>query len=282
MRCDVCQSCIEDRLAGRVTEPLAADFDAHVRDCTSCARELAAVKAITEALSSLRDEAPPAELMTSLRVKLEAAAADMAGAGARPRPSIAGWLRELLTANASLWRGALASAASVAVCLLVLSHFEVSFRREAPGPTAGPVAVSREPQNGNANANADSVAEGREVFEATVALNRDVLVELEVDVPRDLDEAEFRVAIDSGLVFASDDPEIVSRHELVWNDTLKKGVHRIPIVVRGVAAGRFELNALITDDEDDILTVRNITFDVRSDPKAGVLPAGAAGVPDEG
>ncbi len=208
----------EDYMTGRLEGDLDPWEDraltAHLEGCARCARRLAELTAVVGLLAQVPQEEVPADLAVRVSRALEAADEP----AARPVP---GGVSAFAAAPAkarggrrwSHWASSFAGAAAACAVFLVWQFM----------PGAGVPRIET----------------------AAVTVKQDVAVNIGFDVDEQVDGVIFQVDLPEGLKFVDDKAQPMLAQSVSWKGSLEKGKTVVPIVVRGIRPGRYEIEAFV-------------------------------------
>lgn len=80
---------------------------------------------------------------------------------------------------------------------------------------------------------------------AAVSVKQDVAVNIGFDVDESVDGVIFQVDLPEGLKFIDDKAQPMLAQSVSWKGSLEKGKTVVPIVVRGIRPGRYEIEAFV-------------------------------------
>lgn len=136
MSCEFCRDNFTAYLEGELKGAQAKRFDAHLKACSECARDLESFRAAVGAMRALPQVQPPADLLARIDAALDATPA--------PVPStVPGWLRG--------WSWQHAGGFALAACLLVtfVAVLRTGYLSSGGVPQAAPPAVATVPDKAN-------------------------------------------------------------------------------------------------------------------------------------
>lgn len=210
----------EDYMTGRLEGDLDPWEDralsAHLEACAPCARKLAELTAVVGLLGQVPREDVPADLQARVSRALALEALDEPAA--RPVP---GGVSPFAEAPArarggrrwSHWASSAAGAAAACAVFLVWQFL----------PGAGVPRIET----------------------AAVTVKQDVAVNIGFDVDEQVDGVIFQVDLPEGLKFVDDKAQPMLAQSVSWKGSLEKGKTVVPIVVRGIRPGRYEIEAFV-------------------------------------
>jgi hypothetical protein len=184
----------------------------HLTACPECTEHLRELEIVTAMLRDRKAPEAPADLMDKIRLRL---ADEPAPAGVPPAdPSVLRRAARLINWP-SLAAGAVAAGMIIAMVTVVL-------RNQAPLPTIQTAAV-------------------------TVA--SPTAVNIGFDVAQDVNDVTFTIDLPKGLEFVDADNQPIDSQSVSWKGELKRGKTVVPIMVRGVQPGRFEILATVRKNQ---------------------------------
>jgi hypothetical protein len=221
MRCEEAQDLLSEHLDGTLSAEEDRSLGRHLESCAPCRRELAELRWLTELLQQVPAEPMPEELPGRIFAALDALP-DEAGPApvappsadpARPQPEkgspvmAAPWWKRGLN-----WPSALAGAAIAAA---VIGFWGLQ-----------PSALPR-------------------IETAAVNVQTDVALNIGFDVDQNVDNVTFQINLPEGLKFIDDQRQPMLAQSVSWKGALKQGKTVVPITVRGVQPGRWEIEAYV-------------------------------------
>lgn len=81
---------------------------------------------------------------------------------------------------------------------------------------------------------------------AAISTNTDVAVNIGFDVAQSVDGVTFQIDLPDGLKFVDDKSHPMQAQSVAWRGSLKEGKTVVPVVVRGVRPGRYEIEAYVS------------------------------------
>jgi predicted anti-sigma-YlaC factor YlaD len=81
---------------------------------------------------------------------------------------------------------------------------------------------------------------------AAVSTNTDVAVNIGFDVAQSVDGVTFQIDLPEGLNFVDDKSHPMLAQSVAWRGSLKEGKTVVPVVVRGLRPGRYEIQAYVS------------------------------------
>lgn len=184
----------------------------HLETCSECAEHLRELEIVTAMLRDRKAPEAPADLMDKIRLRL----ADEPSPVPEPAgdPSVLVRISRLINWP-SLAAGAVAAGMIIALVTVVL-------RNQAPLPTIQTAAV-------------------------TVA--SPTSVNIGFDVAQDVNDVTFTIDLPKGLEFVDANNQPIDSQSVSWQGELKRGKTVVPIMVRGVQPGRFEILATVRKNQ---------------------------------
>lgn len=224
MSCDRIDQHLTDYLDGTLEGAERASLDAHMEGCAECRRNLEEVRWVTEMLHQVPREEPPADLASRIHLALAALPDEQD----EPEP-------------APVREPALATITPISAARSAPSEKTVWWKRfSVPSAVVGAAAaafvialVNVQPNN------------LPRVETAAVSMQTDVAVNIGFDVGEDVDGVTFQVDLPEGLQFVGEDTQPLLAQSVSWKGALKEGKTVIPIVVRGVRPGKYEILATV-------------------------------------
>lgn len=211
MTCEQIQDHLSDYLDPADTDVPREAIAQHLSTCPACAEHLAEIKAVVAMLKSRKAPEAPADLMDRIRTRLEA----------EPDPTPAPEERQVLGRVARLVNWPSIAAGAVAAVLL-LTVGTVVLRTQTPLPSIQTAAVSvATPTN----------------------------VNIGFDVASDVDKVTFTIDLPKGLQFLDANNQPVEAQSISWEGSLKRGKTVVPITVRGVQPGKYEILATVRKNQ---------------------------------
>ena len=235
--CDEAEDYMTGHLEGDLDGWEARALGAHVAGCAPCTRKLAQLEAVVGLLARVPREDVPADLAARVARALEALPADgvvplvggraraprapggargvAAGgpAGGAPRGGARAPPRPDVRRRWSHWASSFAGAAAACAVFLVWQFT----------PGAGVPRIET----------------------AAVTVKQDVAVNIGFDVDEGVDGVIFQVDLPEGLKFIDDKAQPMLAQSVSWKGSLEKGKTVVPIVVRGIRPGRYEIEAFV-------------------------------------
>jgi hypothetical protein len=80
---------------------------------------------------------------------------------------------------------------------------------------------------------------------AAVSVKEDVALNIGFDVAQSVEDVTFQIDLPEGLQFVDDNRQPMLAQSVAWKGSLVEGKTVIPIVVRGVRPGRYEIQAFV-------------------------------------
>ncbi|MBO9540407.1 zf-HC2 domain-containing protein [bacterium] len=182
----------------------------HLAGCAECTEHLRELSIVTAMLRDRKAPDAPPDLMDKIRLRL---ADEPVPAPASP-PSVLARVSKLINWP-SLAAGAVAAGTIIALVTVVL-------RNQAPLPTIQTAAV-------------------------TVA--SPTSVNIGFDVAQDVNDVTFTIDLPKGLEFVDANNQPIDSQSVSWQGELKRGKTVVPIMVRGVQPGRFEILATVRKNQ---------------------------------
>lgn len=84
---------------------------------------------------------------------------------------------------------------------------------------------------------------------AAVSVARPTSVNIGFDVERDVDGVTYTIDLPKGLEFLDANNQPVDAHSITWQGQLKRGKTVVPITVRGIQPGRYEILATVRKNQ---------------------------------
>lgn len=84
---------------------------------------------------------------------------------------------------------------------------------------------------------------------SAVPLDRNVSVQIAFDVGEDVQDVTFDIKLQEGLKFVDGEGQPISDQQVTWKGELKRGKTVIPVMVRGIRPGRFEILAVVRKNQ---------------------------------
>jgi hypothetical protein len=84
---------------------------------------------------------------------------------------------------------------------------------------------------------------------SAVPVDQNVAVQIAFDVGQDVEDVTFDIALQDGLKFVDDKGQPLQTQTVSWKGALKKGNTVVPVTVRGVRPGRWELLATVRKNQ---------------------------------
>lgn len=215
MRCDDALDQLTDYLDDAMSAADKAVFEAHTADCADCRRELAEVRELVSLLHAVPAEPMPAALPGRIFAALAELPDEVPAPSPAPdRPTV---LAHAPVAAAPWWKrinlpSAMAGAVAAATLLFVWN-----------------VQNSQLPN----------------IQTAEVRQNQDVAVNIGFDVATSVEDVTFQIDLPEGLQFVDDKHQPLLAQSVSWKGTLKSGKTVVPIVVRGVQPGKWNIEATV-------------------------------------
>lgn len=210
MTCDDVQLYLGDYLdPGEDTIPRAAIAE-HLAACPACTEHLEELSAVMAMLRDRKAPEAPLDLMDKIRQRL----ADEPAPVPQQDPGVLTRLARLINWP-SLAAGAVAAGTIIALVTVVV-------RNQAPLPT---------------------------IQTAAVAVSSPTSVNIGFDVAQDVNDVTFTIDLPEGLEFVDADNQPVDSQTISWQGALKRGKTVVPITVRGVQPGRFEILATVRKNQ---------------------------------
>lgn len=209
MTCEQIQDHLSDYLDPADAAVPRAAIAQHLEACPACAEQLAELKAVIQMIKSRKAPEAPADLMDRIRTRL----ADEPVPAAEER-RVLGHVARFVNWP-SLAAGAVAAGLLLTLGTLVL-------RTQAPLPSIQTAAVS---------------------------VATPTAVNIGFDVARDVDHVTFTIDLPKGLQFLDADNQPVEAQSVSWEGSLKRGKTVVPITVRGVQPGKYEILATVRKNQ---------------------------------
>lgn len=216
MTCDQIQDHLSDFLDPADADVPRQAIAQHLASCPACAEHLAELKAVVAMLRSRKAPEAPADLMDRIRTRLEA---EPVPDPAEPAPDPA--QAPLLTRVARLINWPSLAAGAVAAGLL-LTVGTLVLRTQSPLPSIQTAAVS---------------------------VATPTAVNIGFDMAEDVDRVTFTIDLPKGLQFLDANNQPVDAHTISWEGSLKRGKTVVPITVRGVQPGKYEILATVRKNQ---------------------------------
>ncbi len=209
MTCEQIQDHLSDFLDPTDPDVPREAIAQHLAACPGCAEHLAELQAVIAMLKSRKAPDAPADLMDRIRTRLDA----------EPAPVQAE--RKVLGRVATLINWPSLAAGAVAAALL-LTVGTMALRTQAPLPTIQTAAVS---------------------------VATPTAVNIGFDMAEDVDQVTFTIDLPDGLEFVDANNQPVDAREISWEGSLKRGKTVVPITVRGVQPGKYEILATVRKNQ---------------------------------
>lgn len=210
----------EDYMTGRLEGDLDPWEDralaAHLADCAPCTRKSAELEAVVALLGRVPREEVPADLAARISTALATEGSETQGTppfspvGER---SAVGGMRGAAPRRWTHWASSFAGAAAACAAFLVWQFL----------PGGGVPRIET----------------------AAVTVKQDVAVNIGFDVDEQVDGVIFQVDLPEGLKFVDDKAQPMLAQSVSWKGSLEKGKTVVPIVVRGIRPGRYEIEAFV-------------------------------------
>jgi hypothetical protein len=217
MRCDDALDQLTDYLDDAMSAADKAAFEAHTADCADCRRELAEVRELVSLLHAVPAEPMPAALPGRIFAALAELPDEAPAPSTAPTPDRPTVLAQAPVAATPWWKrinlpSAMAGAVAAATLLFVWN-----------------VQNSQLPN----------------IQTAEVRQNQDVAVNIGFDVATSVEDVTFQIDLPEGLQFVDDKHQPLLAQSVSWKGTLKSGKTVVPIVVRGVQPGKWNIEATV-------------------------------------
>ena len=285
MGCDEVRDLLTERLEQTLEGDEAPAVEAHLAACADCRLAASQLEAVVDLLRRVPREDVPAGLAARISVALgqEAPGTATAEAGARIACDEAeDYMTGRLEGDLDGWEaGALDShLTGCAPCSRKLAELSAVVgllgqlpREEVPADLAArvaralealPVGETQKPQRkGRWSHWASSFAGAAaacavflvwqfspgggvpRIETAAVTVKQDVAVNIGFDVDEGVDGVIFQVDLPEGLKFVDDKAQPMLAQSVSWKGSLEKGKTVVPIVVRGIRPGRYEIEAFV-------------------------------------
>lgn len=84
---------------------------------------------------------------------------------------------------------------------------------------------------------------------SAVPVDHNVAVQIAFDVDQDVKDVTFDIQLQEGLQFVDGKGQPLTTQTVSWQGSLKRGTTVVPVTVRGVRPGRFEILAVVRKDQ---------------------------------
>ncbi|MBM3268837.1 MAG: zf-HC2 domain-containing protein [Candidatus Sericytochromatia bacterium] len=84
---------------------------------------------------------------------------------------------------------------------------------------------------------------------SAVPIDQDVAVQIAFDVGEDVSDVTFDVQLQDGLKFIDAKGQPTTTQNVTWKGSLKRGTTVVPVTVRGIRPGRWEILATVRKDQ---------------------------------
>lgn len=204
--CEDVQERLSDRLEGALPAAELASVEAHLEGCADCRLQATQLEAVKALLRAVPREALPGGFEARVHTALEALPSD----GAQTSPLVAA---PVPTRRRISWPSA-AVGAVAAAAMLVFWHVQ---------PTNLP-----------------------RIETAAVSANTNVAVNIGFDVASRVEGVTYQIDLPEGLQFVDDHGKPMLAQSVAWKGSLEQGKTVVPIVVRGVRPGNYEIQAYVS------------------------------------
>lgn len=209
MTCEQTQDHLSDFLDPSDADVPRQEIARHLASCPACAEHLAELKLVVAMLRSRKAPEAPADLMDRIKTRL----AD--------EPVFASDERGVLKRAARLVNWPSLAAGAVAAGLLVMVG-TVVLRTQTPLPSIQTAAVS---------------------------VATPTAVNIGFDVAEDVDRVTFTIDLPEGLQFLDANNQPFEAQTISWEGSLKRGKTVVPITVRGMQPGKYEILATVRKNQ---------------------------------
>lgn len=209
MTCEQIQDHLSDFLDPSEAHVPRQAIAQHLASCPACAEHLAELKLVVAMLKSRKAPEAPADLMDRIRTRL-AEEAD-------PAPEERGVLKRV--ARLINWPSLAAGAVAAGLLLTVGT---LALRTQTPLPSIQTAAVS---------------------------VSTPTNVNIGFDMASDVDRVTFTIDLPEGLQFLDANNQPVEAQTISWEGSLKRGKTVVPITVRGMQPGKYEILATVRKNQ---------------------------------
>ncbi|HEY9898268.1 MAG TPA: zf-HC2 domain-containing protein [Pantanalinema sp.] len=235
MTCDDVQNYLGEYLDPAEDAIPRAAIAEHLASCPECAEHLRELEIVTAMLRDRKAPEAPADLMDKIRLRL----ADEPVPSSAPSSDPGVLMRVARLINwPSLAAGAVAAGTIIALVTVVL-------RNQAPLPT---------------------------IQTAAVAVSSPTSVNIGFDVAQDVNDVTFTIDLPKGLEFVDANNQPIDSQTVSWQGELKRGKTVVPITVRGVQPGRFEILATVRKNQFAQTTKIVVPIEGRQGTNPSVTP----------
>jgi hypothetical protein len=256
MRCETVRELLDDLEAERLVPALRADVTDHLAGCEGCSSAQALGRKVATLLSDVPAPAVPAGFE-------ERVARELAARGRRS------WLAAVGAFVGETWpdalrHGVIAAASAAVAVVLYAQAFPPSFEDDKDVPVETEARTVANTVTDGSESRVCNVTDTREGL--AVAKGDDVEVTLSVLTPEPMGGARVRVVLPPGLAFSpSSHPELEGKRVMTLTPDIGEGETAFTFTVRGEEEGRWDVTALVEDDDESVL-LAGTTIDVGPEP----------------
>lgn len=214
MTCAATEERLSDYLDGTLLPEERAQVDAHLEGCEHCRQDLEELRFVVEMLHQVPQEDVPEGLGARIHEALAALPDEEA-----PAPTVVSIdeARARKGGAAPWWKrfSVTSAAAGAAVAVFVFALWNMQ-----------PSSLPR-------------------IETAAVSVSEDVAVNIGFTVDSSVEGVTYQIDLPEGLQFVDEASQPMLAQSVSWKGALKEGKTVIPIVVRGVRPGRYEIQATV-------------------------------------
>lgn len=211
--CDEAQDYMSDHLDRSLGGWEAIAMNGHLAACQDCRQQIQEMQAVVALLRAVPREELPAQLAGNVSQALAALPETGVPVGTVETGTVRAVNRRANgRARWSNWASGFAGAAAAAFFFACLQGLPVGLPR---------------------------------IETAAVSVQTDVAVNIGFDVDESVDNVTFQINLPEGLKFVDEKSQPMLAQSVSWKGSLKEGKTVVPIVVRGVRPGRYEIEAFV-------------------------------------
>jgi predicted anti-sigma-YlaC factor YlaD len=209
--CETAREHFSEHLDGALGMLEVASLEGHLRGCAECRVQHDQIAAVRALLRAVPQEQMPIELPVRIKAALGGLPSEQVPVYSQP--GAAATLTVVPLRRRFNWTSAIVGAAAA------VGMFFVWNMQTAKLPSIETAAVST---------------------------NTDVAVNIGFDVAQSVDGVTFQIDLPEGLKFVDDKSHPMLAQSVAWRGSLKEGKTVVPVVVRGVRPGRYEIQAYVS------------------------------------